>query len=271
MTAMEHNQEVYDQQAEFYQRFDLMPPERLLLQRFRDSWPRMDMLDLGVGAGRTAYTFAALTRSYVGVDYSPRLIELAREHVGEDERTRFALGDARDLSDLEDASFDLVLFSYNGIDSIDHHGRIEVLAEARRVLRPGGWLYFSAHNLRSLPWRRELRRPSPRAPVRSSVASLKSVQTSWRMAKSNRAMDRAHIEREGWAVVRDREHDFSVDLCYVMPERQVELLTDAGFTVHGVFDRAAVAVDLAAPGRDFWFHYLCQSTGDPPLGQAELT
>ena len=35
----------------------------------------MKVLDLGVGAGRTSYTFAAIAGEYVGVDYAPTMIE----------------------------------------------------------------------------------------------------------------------------------------------------------------------------------------------------
>ena len=45
-------------------------------------------------------------------------------------------------------SFGLVLFSYNGIDSIDLGGRKQVLQEVYRVLRPGGCFVFSCLNRR---------------------------------------------------------------------------------------------------------------------------
>jgi ubiquinone/menaquinone biosynthesis C-methylase UbiE len=56
------------------------------------------MLDLGIGAGRTAYTFAAITRRYVGVDYSPKMIELCRDQFPEGPSVKFIVGDASDLS-----------------------------------------------------------------------------------------------------------------------------------------------------------------------------
>jgi ubiquinone/menaquinone biosynthesis C-methylase UbiE len=34
--------------------------------------------------------------------------------------------------------FDFVLFSYNGIDFVDHAGRLQVLKEIARVLASGG-------------------------------------------------------------------------------------------------------------------------------------
>lgn len=254
---MEVNQQVYDREAERYAVYELMAPERALLQRLRGRWADIDMLDLGMGGGRTSFTFSALTRSYVGVDYSPRLVELARANVGEDERTRFVLGDARELPDLADAGFDLVLFSYNGIDSIGHEDRLRVLAEARRLVRDDGLFCFSAHNLRALPWGRELVKPRPRAPVTSTLQFVRSVRKTWRMAQSNRRMDRAHIERHGWALIDDMGHGWQLELYYVMPEQQVAQLASAGFAVQAILDQAGREVQLASRPHDPWLHYLC--------------
>ena len=38
------------------------------------------------------------------------------------------------------------MFSNNGIDAVDHEGRERILAEARRVLEPGGTFYYSTLN-----------------------------------------------------------------------------------------------------------------------------
>src|SRR6188472_1188807 len=106
----------------------------MLLQRLRDRWPNVDMLDLGVGAGRTAYTFAPLVRHYVGVDFAPAMIDKARELVREDECTEFAVQDVRDLSPWHGRNFGVVLFSFNGLDAVPPGDRGGVLAEVRKVI-----------------------------------------------------------------------------------------------------------------------------------------
>ena len=101
------------------------------------------VLDLGVGGGRTTSLLRLVSSVYVGIDYTPELVDLCRRrHPDVDVR----LGDARDLVGIGDGSQGLVVFSQNGIDAVDHEGRGEVLAEAHRVLEPGGILCYSTLN-----------------------------------------------------------------------------------------------------------------------------
>ncbi len=148
----ETNREVYEQEPDAYTDLALLPPERAVLARFADRWADTAMLDLGIGTGRTSYTFAALTKRYVGIDYSAAMVEHAQALIGEEPRSQLRVGDARDLSDIE-APFDFVLFSYNGIDSVGHDDRLAILAETRSVLAPGGHFLMSAHSLDALPLR----------------------------------------------------------------------------------------------------------------------
>jgi SAM-dependent methyltransferase len=124
----------------------LTEAEKLLFARYLR--PRMDVLDLGVGTGRTTPALRALGGRYVGIDAAEEMVRAAREaHQGVD----FRVADASDLSDYSDGSFDAVVFSFNGIDYIyPERDRHRCLDECRRVLRPGGALIFSSHNARML-------------------------------------------------------------------------------------------------------------------------
>ena len=53
------------------------------------------------------------------------------------------------LSMFDSASFDFVLFSYNGIDTMSHVNRLRVFDEVFRLLVSGGLFAFSSHNLES--------------------------------------------------------------------------------------------------------------------------
>jgi SAM-dependent methyltransferase len=121
---------------------ELTPCERMIFERHVPH--RGDVLDLGVGTGRTTSYLAAVARRYVGVDCALSMLEEARRlHPDVD----FILGDAADLSLFISASFDAVVFAFNGIDYLyPEDARLGCLAEVRRVLRPGGVFVFSTHN-----------------------------------------------------------------------------------------------------------------------------
>ncbi len=108
-------------------------------------WVRVDgrdVLDLGCGIGRVALALADEALSVLGVDVSAGMVEEARRRGAGLAGVRFEQGNGRDLAGLDDASIDLMLavdsFPYlvrAGEDLVRSH-----LAEAARVLRPGGAL-----------------------------------------------------------------------------------------------------------------------------------
>jgi SAM-dependent methyltransferase len=130
--------------ATYAQMAGLTPPEQYLFTEFLKSG--MDILDLGVGGGRTTAALRSLGGDYVGIDYSEAMVKAAREqHPGADIRE----GDASDLSAFEDASFDAVIFAFNGIDYLHpREKRSRCFHECARVLKPGGVCILSSHNAR---------------------------------------------------------------------------------------------------------------------------
>lgn len=102
------------------------------------------VLDVGVGGGRTTAYLAPKARHYVAVDYCEAMVVAARAKYPQLE---FHCADACDLSFLADGSFDVVVFSYNGIDNIPSvAARLACLREVARVLKPRGHFVFSSHN-----------------------------------------------------------------------------------------------------------------------------
>ncbi len=55
--------------------------------------------------------------------------------------------DASDMAVFDNACFDFVLFTFNGIDGMSHEKRIKTLKEIFRVLKYDGVFAFSTHNL----------------------------------------------------------------------------------------------------------------------------
>ncbi len=256
---MPSNQEVFDRVADTYHDLSLMPPERVLLNLLRDRFPALAMLDLGVGAGRTGYTFAGLVDRYVGLDYSPRMIARAEQLLAGTPGVELMIADAATVSP-ELGSFDVVLFSFNGIDAAPHEDRERILAGVRSVLDDDGYFLFSTHSLGTLPF--DERRPlSPRlgsSRLYRAYAAAMSVPYAYRIRKSNRELDLAAAHRQGWTLVRSMAHDFALMDIYVDPAHQVTELERLGFRVEKILDPDGNEASLERIGREPWFDYLCR-------------
>src|SRR5881296_1712799 len=125
---------------------ELQKPEEVVLTMLGDRLKDMRMLDIGVGAGRTTFHFAPLVKEYIGVDYSHKMIEACKRRFPE-RADSFRVCDARSMSVLPHDYFDLVLFSFNGIDYVPVTDRKKILTEVSRVARKGAQFLFSTHNL----------------------------------------------------------------------------------------------------------------------------
>jgi ubiquinone/menaquinone biosynthesis C-methylase UbiE len=259
LDGIDANLRVFDEVADSYTDLALKPAERRLLGLLGHRLHEMEMLDLGVGAGRTGYTFAPLVSRYVGLDQSPRMVAMAQELIGDDQGVEIVQGDARDLSSTG-GPFDLILFSFNGIDAVGHEDRLEILAEAHRVLRPGGFFQFSSHSLGTLPLDpQRARSPQFRGSFLYGIyAGLKAIPYRRNVEKINRRLDLDAARRRGWTIVPEVGHDFQIDDYYIDPEHQVEQLRQLGFELEAIYDCEGRDVVLPFHGRDPWLDYLCR-------------
>jgi SAM-dependent methyltransferase len=99
--------------------------------------PGLDVLELGCGDGTTAVPEAQLGANVLGVDIASNLVAAGNERARALGLTnlRFEEGDASDLNELDDDSFDLVV-SIFGAMFAPRPG--DVAKEMVRVTRPGG-------------------------------------------------------------------------------------------------------------------------------------
>lgn len=99
------------------------------------------VLDLGCGAGFLANHLAALGHEVTGIDTTAENLAVARAH-DPTGTARYELGDACAVP-YPDASFDVVC----AMDLLEHVIEPErLVAEAGRVLRPGGLFFFHTFN-----------------------------------------------------------------------------------------------------------------------------
>ncbi len=128
--------------AEYDKPGGLMLIEEVLFSEFFN--PDESLLDIGCGAGRTTYQLMKDGFKVVGADLSETLLEAARARCP---GVEFHHADVRYLP-FGDGSFGQALFSFNGMDQVHPiEDYLKALKEIGRVLKPGGILIYSGHNI----------------------------------------------------------------------------------------------------------------------------
>jgi len=211
------------------------------------------VLDVGVGTGRTTAVLRASALKYVGVDYAERMIERCRElYPG----TELYVEDAADLSRFHSGSFDLIFFSFNGIDYLSDNSRGAFLRESNRVLREGGKLIFSAHNPRCL-----FQLSSPSAPpgvgVRLGTRAIFGYVIRNFLRKARVMKTRAFWVGEGYV------DEPPLTLHMASRRRVYRELSRFGFTaveiVSCTFPRHSISLTTT------WYYYVCTKPSTPPV------
>ena len=105
--------------------------------------PGRDVLEVGVGTG-LALPYYAPDKRITGIDLSAEMLDVARRRVAEQGlHTIAALREMdAEATDFPDASFDTAVAMF--VASVVPHPR-QLLAEMRRVVRPGGNILFVNH------------------------------------------------------------------------------------------------------------------------------
>ena len=208
----------------------LTPPETACLLKYQPYFFGRDVLDVGVGAGRTAHYLAPLARCYEGVDYSPVMVDYLK-------RTMPAVSihqsDFRDLRIFGDGTFDFVLATDNVIDALSHEDRLRALGEAGRVLRPGGILAFSTHNIHYQQAFGGPRLDWSLNPLQLSINGAKYAVSWW----NHRRVARFRTSTPEYALLNDRGHFYACLHYYVARSKVQSQLAGAGMRLIEVFDR----------------------------------
>ena len=221
-----------------------------------------DVLDIGVGAGRTTGLVRPGAATYLGIDLSSEMVDVARSKFpGVDLR----VGDARDLAGLPAAAFDLVMFSFNGLDALDRSDRALALSAMARAARPGGRVLFSSLNLDGVsfderPWRLQGGLRSARG--RFHVAhAIRQPSTMLRSLRNFRRTRDEVVDGDGWAMRPLRAHEFRFVVHFATLARTVADARAAGLEVVAAYADDGSPVDPAAGhvGADY-VHFVCRVT-----------
>jgi ubiquinone/menaquinone biosynthesis C-methylase UbiE len=235
---------------------ELQKPEEAILTVLRGKLQGMTMLDIGVGAGRTTTFFAPLVKRYVGVDYSENMIKKCEEQFP---NYSFFVMDASNMSRFESNYFDFVLFSFNGMDSVDHEKRLEIMREIHRVTKKGGYFCFSAHNLNyAHKWLFSFSKNF--SGLIYGVVELLEMRLlnmkTWKTIKNPKVQQ--HI------IINRAIHNFILKTYYITPAAQLQQLKDLKFTNIGIYDlgngRKLSQTEIENFPVDHWLYYLNQAT-----------
>ena len=257
--AQRDRKEVYESEdiiAQFKTRVFIQKPEQTILSLLRPFLSEARVLDIGVGAGRTTRFFTGVPE-YVGIDLSAGMIEACQEKYRDATNMRFLVCDVRDMSIFPKESFDIVLFSFNGIDCLSHEDRLNALREIQRVLKTNAFFMFSAHNLQFAPrlFRKVQVRPiwwtSPWGHLFMNMKRRK-LNPEWHS-----------LAEKNYAIIDDGTYDWRLGgLYYVDPQYQVTQLHNTGFSNVRIFSlTSGLEITLEAElkqNRDWWLYYLCQ-------------
>jgi ubiquinone/menaquinone biosynthesis C-methylase UbiE len=232
----------------------LQNPEVMIFVKHRESIAGRHVLDIGCGSGRTTAILKNLSSGYVGLDYSLEMVESCRKRF---EGVRFLHGDVRDMSEFNNREFDYIMFSFNGLDSINHEDRLKGLKEIRRVLKPDGLFVFSSHN-------RNYRYAISRPKIGFSTSPCKQAGDFIKFLKSlrNRLRNKNHqVFNEQYAIINDVAHNYAMLTYYIDKENQKSQLEDVGFEAIEMYDTLGNMFNLASDDKDSaWIYYVARKS-----------
>jgi ubiquinone/menaquinone biosynthesis C-methylase UbiE len=199
---------------------DLQKPEEKIIQKYYDKINNSVLLDVGIGTGRTTFHLYPITSKYVGVDVSKNMIEGAKKNFVNN-NIDFKVCDARDMSVFEDNTFDVVFFSFNGIDYVNFDERILFFNEVKRISKKNALLVFSTHNINFCPTLFKF--PFSWNPLEFYGRLLRYFKIK---SLNDTTVD---IKKLKHVKINDGAHNYGLETTFVNPKFQKELLIQYGF------------------------------------------
>ncbi len=238
----EQTVDLYKQQQPYIQ-----AGEKAIMQLVEKRISSMSMLDIGVGAGRTTYFFSNRVKRYLGMDYSATMVKACKALYPS---FAFEVGDVRNLA-YADSSFDFLLFSFNGLDSISPADRHMALKEIYRVLAPDGYFAFCTHNLGGIDKLFQL-------PISFNIKKWYKVLV---LRNANKGYQ--HFKQHNHAVILDGANGYTISNYYTTVDFQLQQLAEFGFDDVQIINMRGEVVksEQAKREKDLWLYFLCRKSG----------
>lgn len=212
----------------------LKPAEQAAFDLISSEVQDQAILDIGVGGGRTVEATRAISKDYVGVDYSPEMVSLCQKQFPD---VDFRHADARDLSQFSDESFSLVVFACEGICMVDHEGRLKIMSEVLRILKPNGIFVFSTFNQESYAHDRPFQFPPfdfSFNPIKTLVRALRFIKFTLLRYKNRRSNRKHDVRGTDYSIINDIFHHYTTMIYYISQEQQCLQLVNTGFTANPI-------------------------------------
>ncbi len=225
------NQKAMQKNSGYYSKYQapLSAPEVAVFDYLKKHHAGQRILDIGVGGGRLVQPLREISQSYLGVDYVHNMVDTCRRRFPEVE---FQQADARAMPQFSDHSFDVIVFAWGGICMVDHPGRLAILAEVRRILKPGGCFVFSTYNTNSAEYTASFEFPVfKRAglPLRLLPNAVDWAKTLVKRVYNRSRLKPREIRLAEYSIINDTYHDYSTYQYYISFSGQLNQLKQAGF------------------------------------------
>lgn len=185
--------------------------ELIVFEKYNSIISQANLLDIGIGGGRTTNYLLNKCKNYTGIDYSQGFVDVCKLKF---KGAKILLQDARNLSSFNDNTFDFVNFSFNGIDYVDLAGREKILSEINRVLKPNGLFFFSTHNkshfsFNKHPWLNK---------ENSMYTNLKTLLKLAPFILSKLKNNKNEVYTKDYAIINDAAHNYNLMTFYSTPQ-----------------------------------------------------
>lgn len=230
---------------------DIVSIEKHIFELYNNVISQANVLDIGIGGGRTTNFLIKKCKSYIGIDYSMVFVKAVKiKFPNKDIRCM----DARNLQILESNSFDFINFSFNGIDYVDLNGRKQILSEIWRVLKPGGIFFFSTHNKSHTTFNKP-----------AWVNSENSLWTNFKTFFKLMPFYPVHLKQKNkeiinvdYAIINDCAHNYSLFTFYTTPDFLRKQLAEFCFSEIDLFSKTSKIDNYE--NLDDWIFVTCKKS-----------